>query len=59
MWSFYNSGLASEAYKKNFQAVIDFLHIKPNQIFIKDTQHERFAEANIKKERQFLAPLNF
>ena len=45
MWSYYNSGLASEAYKNNFQAVIDFLHIKPNQIFIKDTQHERFADA--------------
>lgn len=45
MWSYYNSGLASDAYKKNFQAVIDFLHIKPNQIFIKDTQHERFADA--------------
>lgn len=45
MWSYSRSGLASDAYKNNFQAVLDFLGVKDNQIYLTRTQQEKFARA--------------
>ena len=45
MWSYSRSGLASDAYKNNFQAVLDFLGVKDNQIYLTRAQQEKFARA--------------
>ena len=43
MWQFARSGKASEAYKNNFQGVLDWLGVKDNQINLTTAQQEKFA----------------
>ena len=45
MWSYSRSGLASDAYKNNFQGVLDFLGVKDNQLYLTRAQQEKFARA--------------
>lgn len=45
MWTYATSGAASEAYKAQFQAVKDFLGVKPDQKYLTYNQHEKFASA--------------
>lgn len=45
MWSYATSGLASETYLAQFQAVKDFLGVSPNQKYLTPNQHEKFASA--------------
>lgn len=45
MWSYTRSSSASEAYKNNFKAVLDFLGVKDYQIYFTRRQHEKFAKA--------------
>lgn len=43
MWQFAKSGKASEAYTNNFQGVLDWLGVNPNQINLTRAQQEKFA----------------
>ena len=45
MWSYSRSGAASDAYKNNFQALLDFLGVKDSQIYLTRGQQEKFARA--------------
>lgn len=45
MWTYANSGMASEVYKAQFQAVKDFLGVRPSQKYLTYNQHEKFATA--------------
>ena len=45
MWTYANSGLASEAYRAQLKAVKEFLGVKPEQEYLTKAQHEKFARA--------------
>ena len=45
MWGYSRSGAASDAYKNNFQALLDFLGVKDSQIYLTRGQQEKFARA--------------
>lgn len=45
MWTYANSGVASEIYKAQFEGVKNFLGVKPNQTYLTRQQHEKFASA--------------
>lgn len=45
MWTYATSGSASEAYQAQFNAVKDFLGVRPDQMYLTYNQHEKFASA--------------
>lgn len=45
MWTYANSGAASEQYMAQFNAVKDYLGVRPDQRYLTRSQHEKFASA--------------
>ena len=45
MWTYATSGAASEQYMAQFNAVKDFLGVRPDQRYLTRQQHEKFASA--------------
>ena len=45
IWTYAKSGKASESYMNNFQAIENFLNIKPEQVYLTRGQQEKFARA--------------
>ena len=45
MWTYANSGAASEQYIAQFNAVKDYLGVRPDQRYLTRSQHEKFASA--------------